>query len=131
VARLATLRADGTPHLVPVVFAISGDTLYTAVDRKPKRGSRLQRLDNIRGNPAVSILIDHYQEDWTKLWWVRIDGRAQLEEGEVEEAIALLRSKYRQYAKEPPPGPVIEVDIETVVGWSASWEDPAEIPTRR
>jgi PPOX class probable F420-dependent enzyme len=119
VGRLATLGAEGRPHLVPICFALEGETLYSAVDEKPKRTKRLQRLENIRRRPEVSVLIDHYEEDWTRLWWVRLDGRAEvLEEGaERAHALALLAAKYKQYRAERPTGPVIAVRIENWRGW--------------
>lgn len=126
VARLATTDPDGRPHLVPIVFALDGNTLYSAVDRKPKRSRTLRRIENARARPDVTILVDHYEEDWSRLWWVRLDGTARvLDEGpEREHALALLRSKYRQYEAEPPTGPVIAVLIERLRGWS-SGADPA------
>jgi PPOX class probable F420-dependent enzyme len=78
VARLATVRPDGTPHLVPVVFALVGDVVTTAVDHKPKRSTSLQRLANLRAEPRCSLLVDHYDDDWTRLWWARADGRAEV-----------------------------------------------------
>jgi PPOX class probable F420-dependent enzyme len=121
VGRLATIDAAGRPHLVPVCFALEGDTLYSAVDEKPKRSRRLKRLANIRRDPHVSVIVDHYEEDWSRLWWVRMDGRASvLDEGtEFERALALLRGKYEQYRAEPPTGPVIAVQIERWKGWHA------------
>src|SRR5205807_10199664 len=76
VARLATVNADGAPHLVPFCFALDGDVLYSAVDAKPKKTQRLQRLQNAAREPRVSVLVDHYEEDWARLWWVRLDGQA-------------------------------------------------------
>jgi PPOX class probable F420-dependent enzyme len=121
VGRLATIDAAGRPHLVPVCFALEGDTLYSAVDEKPKRSRRLKRLANIRRDPHVSVIVDHYEEDWSRLWWVRMDGKASvLDEGtEFERALALLRGKYEQYRAEPPTGPVIAVQIERWKGWHA------------
>jgi PPOX class probable F420-dependent enzyme len=121
IARLATVDSDGRPHLVPVCFALDGDTLYSAVDEKPKRSRRLKRLENIRRQPQVSVLVDHYEEDWTRLWWVRLDGVASvLEHGaEREYALVLLGAKYEQYRAEPPPGPVMGVSIERWRGWAA------------
>jgi PPOX class probable F420-dependent enzyme len=120
VGRLATVDADGRPHLVPICFAFEGETLYSAVDEKPKRSQRLKRLENIRRRPAVSVLVDHYGEDWTRLWWVRLDGTAEVvEEGpEREHALALLAVKYGQYRAEPPTGAVIAVRIERWRGWA-------------
>jgi PPOX class probable F420-dependent enzyme len=122
VARLATLDAEGRPHLVPICFAVEGDTLYSAVDEKPKRSRRLKRLENIRRRPEVSVLVDHYEDDWTRLWWVRIDGTARvLEQGpERERGLELLDSKYEQYRAEPPTGEVIVVELQRWRGWSAA-----------
>jgi PPOX class probable F420-dependent enzyme len=121
VARLATVDADGRPHLVPICFALDGDVLYSAVDQKPKRSKRLKRLENIRTNPQVAVLVDHYDDDWTRLWWVRLDGTARVLEGgpEREHALALLREKYAQYRSELPTGPVIAVRVERWQGWAA------------
>jgi PPOX class probable F420-dependent enzyme len=120
VARLATVGADGRPHLVPVCFAVDGDTIYSAVDElKPKATLRLRRLRNVTENPAVSLLVDHYSDDWSALWWVRADGRARVLES-APDAIALLAARYAQYAESPPSGSVLAVDVERWSGWSAS-----------
>ena len=121
VARLATTDPDGRPHLVPIVFALEGDTLYSAVDRKPKRSRKLRRIENARARPDVTILVDHYEEDWDHLWWIRLRGRARvLDDGdERERALALLQEKYPQYRTEPPDGPVLAVDVTDVREWSA------------
>jgi PPOX class probable F420-dependent enzyme len=124
VARLATAGADGRPHLVPVVFALDGDTLYTAVDDvKPKATQRLRRLRNIAGNPAVALLADRYDDDWTTLWWVRADGTARVvgsDEPEAARARTLLAGRYEPYRAAPPPGPVIAVAVERWTGWAAA-----------
>jgi PPOX class probable F420-dependent enzyme len=102
---------------------VEGDRLWTAIDAKPKSGARLQRLENVRANPRASLLVDHYEEDWEALWWVRVDGTAAiLDIGNEEEdrAIAALTARYPQYAQAPPPGPVIAIAIERITGWSAS-----------
>src|SRR3954471_9315889 len=116
VARLATARADGRPHLVPVVFALDGDTLYPAVDDvKPKATTRLRRLANIAANPAVALLADHYEDDWSALWWVRADGTARLldpDDDEAGRARGLLAERYPQYRDAPPPGVTIAVAVE-------------------
>lgn len=121
VARLATASADARPHVVPIVFALTGDVLYTAVDAKPKTTTSLRRLANIADNPAVAVLADHYDDDWTQLWWARADGTARLVEGgdEVAAALRLLAARYPSYAVQPPPGPVIAVDVARWSGWSA------------
>ena len=122
VARLATTDPDGRPHLVPIVFALDGDTLYSAVDRKPKRSRTLRRIENARARPDVTILVDHYDEDWSVLWWIRLRGRARvLDEGdERERALALLAAKYEQYRAEPPDGPVLAVDVTEKRAWEAA-----------
>jgi PPOX class probable F420-dependent enzyme len=124
VARLATVDAAGGPHVVPIVFACDGDTLYSAVDAKPKRTTALRRLDNVRANPRVAVLADHYDDaDWNGLWWVRADGTARvLDAGEPEatRSIALLRDRYPQYRDTPPGGPVLAVAVSRWSGWSAS-----------
>jgi PPOX class probable F420-dependent enzyme len=121
VGRLATVRPDGRPHVVVCCFAVEGDRLWTAVDEKPKSGVPLQRLENVRANPQASLLVDHYEEDWERLWWVRVDGAAAvLDKGNEEErAIALLTARYPQYARARPGGPVIAIAIERITGWSA------------
>jgi len=121
VARLATTDADGRPHLVPIVFALAGDTLYSAVDRKPKRSRKLRRIENARARPDVTILVDNYEEEWDSLWWIRLRGRARvLDDGdERERALTLLAEKYPQYLDEPPDGPVLAVDVTEVRSWSA------------
>jgi PPOX class probable F420-dependent enzyme len=122
VARLATVSADGVPHLVPCCFAVAGDVAYSVVDHKPKRSPALRRLDNIRANPAVCLLVDHYDHDWSQLWWVRFDGGARLLTDGPEHATALARlcSKYEQYRTTPPSGTVVALDITAVRSWSAS-----------
>src|SRR5439155_8626336 len=121
VARLATTDPDGRPHLVPIVFALDDDTLYSAVDRKPKRSTKLRRIENARARPDVTILVDHYDEDWSRLWWIRLRGSARvLDDGEERgRARALLQEKYPQYRAEPPDGPVLAVDITEVREWIA------------
>jgi PPOX class probable F420-dependent enzyme len=122
VARLATTDPDGRPHLVPIVFALDGSTLYSAVDRKPKRSRRLRRIENARARPDVTVIVDHYAEDWASLWWIRLRGRARvLDAGdERERALALLAAKYPQYVAQPPDGPVLAVDIVERRAWAAS-----------
>jgi PPOX class probable F420-dependent enzyme len=122
VARLATTDPDGRPHLVPIVFVLDGDTLYSAVDAKPKRSRTLRRIENARERPDVTVLVDHYEDDWTRLWWVRLRGRARvLDEGEeAERALGLLAAKYEQYASEPPGLPVLAIDVLEWRGWAAT-----------
>ncbi len=121
VARLATIDPAGRPHIVPISFALAGDTLYSAVDEKPKRSRRLQRLANVRAHPRVAVLIDHYEEDWSRLWWIRLRGEARvIEDGrELEAALDFLAAKYEQYRTRPPSGPVLAVRIDAWGAWSA------------
>ena len=123
VARLATADAAGRPHLVPVTFAVGdGEGIYSAVDAKPKTSRRLKRLANIEANPAVTLLVDHYAEDWTALWWVRADGRARVEhEGPAaRQAVEALVAKYPQYRETVPEGPVVVVTVTGWRGWAAN-----------
>jgi PPOX class probable F420-dependent enzyme len=122
VARLATVREDGRPHLVPVCFALAGDVVVSVVDDKPKRSARLRRLDNVRATPAVSVLVDEYDDDWRRLWWVRADGIASvLETGnEHARAIDLLAAKYAQYRERRPAGSVLVVAVDSWRAWSAA-----------
>jgi PPOX class probable F420-dependent enzyme len=121
VARLATVSAGGQPHLVPIVFAVEGDVLYTAVDDKPKATRALRRLDNIAGNAQVAVLADHYDDDWTQLWWARADGVARVVGGaEAERAIDLLARRYAVYGERRPPGPAVAVEVSRWSGWLAA-----------
>lgn len=122
VARLATVRPDGTPHLVAVTLALSGDTVVTAVDDKPKTTHALTRLANIEANPAVTLLVDHYEEDWRHLWWVRLDGEAAVvrEDPRRSRLLEPLVAKYEQYIDVPPRGAVIAITVRTVSAWSAA-----------
>jgi PPOX class probable F420-dependent enzyme len=121
VARLATVGRPASPHLVPITFAVAGDRIYTAVDAKPKTTRDLRRLRNIRGNPRAAVLADHYDEDWSRLWWVRADGRAAVLEAPDDMAgpIRLLAERYPQYRRSPPAGPVICVVVDHWAGWVA------------
>lgn len=115
-ARVARLATTG-PHVVPICFAVAGDVIWSAVDAKPKRTRRLQRLENIERDPRVAVLVDEYSEDWSSLWWARADGVARVcSEGPVE----LLAERYPQYAESPPAGPFVAVDVSRWSGWSAS-----------
>jgi PPOX class probable F420-dependent enzyme len=120
VARLATADASGVPHAVPVTFVVLDDVLYFAVDHKPKSTRQLRRLRNIQENPAVTVLVDHYDKDWSTLWWARADGRGAVLEDEQERrrAVGLLCGKYDQYEDTPPQGPVVAVRIERWSGWA-------------
>lgn len=122
VAALATVRPDGEPHVVPVVFAMAAgrdDLVYTAVDAKPKSTQHLRRLTNIEHNPAVSLLVDHYDDDWERLWWVRADGAGAVHRSgdEVAFGYAQLRAKYPQYERVALNGPVVSIRITRWASW--------------
>jgi PPOX class probable F420-dependent enzyme len=122
VARLATVRPDGAPHLVPVVFAMSGDVVFFAVDAKPKRTPQLQRLTNLRREPRCALLADHYEEDWRRLWWVRADGVGTVvdDPGAGHPGVAALVDRHPQYRVQPPGGPLVVVRVERWTGWSSA-----------
>ncbi len=117
-ARLATVTLTGEPHLVPIVHAVVGDRIITAIDHKPKRTRDLTRLTNLRANPRCAVLIDHYDDDWSTLWWVRADGSATVSDGPPP-GLDQLISKYEQYASRPPAGPYIDIRVTKWSGWSA------------
>jgi PPOX class probable F420-dependent enzyme len=120
VAHLATAAANGVPHIVPIVFAVRGEQIYSTVDTKPKRTTALRRLANVRENPFVALLVDHYEDtDWSALWWARADGRGRVlepDEQEAQRAVALLRERYPQ---QQTTGVVLAVDVDRWSGWSA------------
>ncbi|WP_085997762.1 TIGR03668 family PPOX class F420-dependent oxidoreductase [Nocardia jiangxiensis] len=124
VARLATVSEDGQPHVVPVTFALAPDTpepvAVFAIDHKPKTTTNLRRLRNIAATERISLLADEYSEDWTQLWWVRLDGTAHIltEPPDHTAPIAWLTAKYPQYQDNPPQGPVVRIAVQTISGWS-------------
>jgi PPOX class probable F420-dependent enzyme len=113
---MATIRPDGSPRVVPICFALEDGTLYTVVDEKPKRTRHLARLADIERDPRVEVVIDHYDDDWSRLWWVRLRGRARPVERN-ERGLDLLRAKYPQYEERPPTGPFIVVEIYERTDW--------------
>jgi PPOX class probable F420-dependent enzyme len=128
VARLATLRPDGTPRLVPITFVLLDGLICSAVDEvKPKTTTRLARLADIERDPRVGIVVDHYADDWSELWWVRVDGTAAAYEsgahegGELRDrALGALAAKYPAYAATPPTGPLLVVTPTRWAGWAAT-----------
>jgi len=122
VGHLATADLGGIPHVVPLVFVLIGETIYWGVDRKPKRSRDLKRLRNIRVNPNVQLVADHYEEDWSRLWWVRVTGHARIveDDDEADEALGALGEKYPQYGVEPPSGPVVAIEIVRMSGWESA-----------
>jgi PPOX class probable F420-dependent enzyme len=122
VARLATVRPDGRPHVVPLVFALVDDTVYTAVDAKPKRSRSLQRVTDVRADPRCALLVDHYDDDWERLWWVRADGRCEVVDAPsgTHPGIRALGQRFGQYIDDPPAGPLLVVSVDRWTGWAAS-----------
>jgi PPOX class probable F420-dependent enzyme len=126
-AQLATVSADGQPHIVPVTFAVDADRVYIAIDSKPKRSMDLKRLRNITANPKVSLLTDKYDDDWSRLWWVRADGTARILDGDERlTPLELLQRRYPRYVEDVPQGAVIEVTVASWSGWSFS--ENAKLP---
>jgi PPOX class probable F420-dependent enzyme len=119
VGHLATVRPDGRPHVVPCCFVLVDGTAYSAVDAKPKSTLALQRLRNLAASPAASLMVDHYDDDWTQLWWIRLDGAARVLPSGVERdhALEALAAKYPQYVEHPPPGAVVALEVETWRAW--------------
>ena len=122
VAHLATVRPDGSPHVVPATFALAGNFAVTMVDHKPKSTTRLQRLANVEANGTASLLVDHFSEDWSELWWVRVDGNAAVHQDGPgwREASAALAAKYEQYRHRPPTGPAIVIALDRVNYWAST-----------
>jgi PPOX class probable F420-dependent enzyme len=122
VARLATVRPDGAPHVVPITFVIDGDRIFTVVDHKPKTTTDLQRLKNLEANPVASVIVDHYDDDWSFLWWARADGSARVvQAGPLHErAVNLLVAKYAPYRTRRPAGPVLVLEIDRWSFWAAN-----------
>ncbi len=119
VGRLGTITPDLKPHLVPCCFALVGSTVYSAVDAKPKSSLVLRRVENIGVHPQASLLVDHYDQDWSRLWWIRLDGRARVADTQVERELAVehLRSKYSQYRETAIVGPVIALEVDSWRSW--------------
>jgi PPOX class probable F420-dependent enzyme len=118
VAILGTINADGTPHLVPITFALEGDVIYSAIDHKPKTTTQLKRLANIERDPRVTLLVQNYADEWSLLWWARLEGSAEL----ADTGLDALRAKYPQYEDRPPRGPLIAIAVSAWTGWYAGTE---------
>ena len=124
VGRLATADSNGVPHVIPVCYALMDGIIYSVLDQKPKRATltRLKRVQNILANPQVSLVVDHYEENWERLWYILISGDAKLlEEGaERPAAIRVLREKYAQYrTMNIDPNPMIKITPSHVVFWGS------------
>lgn len=126
VARLATIAPDGRPRIVPACFALVGGHIAIAVDEKPKRSTRLARLNDLSRDPRCSLLVDHYETDWSRLAWVRLDALGDvLDRGDLwSEALAALRRRYPQYIEmELESRPMLRLAIQRVAAWRASAPD--------
>ena len=122
VGRFASVVPDGRPHVVAVTFAVTDGTVVHMIDHKPKTTQNLQRLRNVEATPEACLLVDGYDEDWSALWWVRVDGLASVakEGGRWERARAALAAKYHQYRDTPPTGPAIFLSMDRVTHWASS-----------
>jgi PPOX class probable F420-dependent enzyme len=123
VIRLATIDAGGSPHLVPITFAVvdDGAAVVFAVDHKPKTTTQLRRLANLTANPQVCLLADGWSEDWAQLWWARADGTAGVlpaSDAQADAGVAALVGRYPQYRELPPAGPVVRIAVRRWSGWS-------------
>lgn len=122
VGRLATVDDEGRPHVVPICYALSeGARLVSAIDEKPKSTRELRRVRDVRSNPRVAVIVDRYVEDWTRLAWVQVRGRARVLEPSAtshEDAVRALAEKYGQYADHDLDSrPVLEIEIGSTVSW--------------
>jgi PPOX class probable F420-dependent enzyme len=117
VARLATVGEDGAPHLVPIVFVLLDETVYSVVDEKPKRSADLRRLANVRATGRAALLVDHYEDDWEQLWWVRADGHGRVLDPDKPEARRAIEALIKRYTQQRPVGAVLAVDVERWTGW--------------
>jgi PPOX class probable F420-dependent enzyme len=124
VARLVTLGRGGKPEPVPIVFAHVAGALFSPLDGKPKRGGELARVRNLARDARAAVMLDHYEDDWSTLWWLRVEGRGEVLPADAHaEAVAALRAKYPQYervalfAGEPR---LIRIAIERITSWAAS-----------
>ena len=108
--------------MVPICFVLDGETVYWAVDHKPKSGRRLRRLANLEAHPVAQLIVDHYTEDWAELWWVRVSADATVlpPGAETERALDLLAAKYEQYSEQRPDGPVVSLKVRRWSGWAAA-----------
>ncbi|MEX2235927.1 MAG: TIGR03668 family PPOX class F420-dependent oxidoreductase [Dehalococcoidia bacterium] len=122
VARLATTSAEGIPSIVPICFAIDGDIVWSVIDEKPKSGRPLKRIRNIEENPNVALLFDRYDNDWSKLAWVVLHGRADVvSAADHPAALALLRARYPRYEEMAlESSQLVRIGVQTVVSWRAS-----------
>lgn len=123
VAVLGTVAPDGRPRLVPVTYAIVGESVVIAIDHKPKTTTRLARLADIERDPKVTLLAHHYEADWSQLWWVRADGTAIVRDRPPPEVITALTAKYSQYRAQPPIGEIIDITVERWSQWPAASVD--------
>jgi PPOX class probable F420-dependent enzyme len=120
VARLGLLDDEGRPRVLPVTFAVAGDFIYSAIDRKPKRTATPARLRYLEARPEVALTVDHYEDDWSKLAWVQVLGRvALLRRSEDRAGMDALAAKYEPYRDDPPPGPLLRLAPQRTLHWRA------------
>ena len=120
VARLAYLDDDERPRVLPVTFAVAGGAVWSAIDEKPKRSPEPARVAYLRRRPEASLLVDRYDDDWSRLAWVQLLGRVDvLPAGDPPEAMAALAAKYEPYAERTPPGPLLRLTVERTLHWRA------------
>jgi PPOX class probable F420-dependent enzyme len=121
VARLAYLDEEDRPRVLPVTFAVSGDAVWSAIDDKPKRAAEPARVRCLRRRPEAALVVDLYDDDWTRLAWVQLLGRVDVVEVEAApDAIAALAAKYEPYAARTPPGPLLRLAVERALNWRAA-----------
>jgi PPOX class probable F420-dependent enzyme len=120
VGRLAFRDGDGRPRVLPVTFALAGGTIWSAIDRKPKRAAEPARVRWLRRRPEAALCVDHYDDDWSRLAWVQLLGRVEwLDLAAAGPGIEALTARYPQYGVEPPPGPVLRLEVERALHWRA------------
>jgi PPOX class probable F420-dependent enzyme len=121
VARLAYLDGDDRPRVLPVTFAVAAGFVWSAIDEKPKRRAEPARVDYLRRRPEASLVVDQYDDDWTRLAWVQLLGRVEIVPAdEAREALDALSAKYSQYARRSPPGPLLRLEVERALRWRAA-----------
>jgi PPOX class probable F420-dependent enzyme len=118
VARLALLDEEDLPRLLPVTFAVWEGAVWSAIDRKPKRTAEPARVRRLRRRPEAALLVDRYDDDWSRLAWLELRGSVSIEP--VGPALEALAERYEQYRAEPPPGPLLRLDVERAAWWRAA-----------
>jgi PPOX class probable F420-dependent enzyme len=118
VAHLGLLDEDDHPRVLPVTFALAEGAVWSAIDRKPKRAAEPARVRFLRRRPEAALTVDHYEDDWERLAWVQLLGRVELvDAGAAPAAMDALAVRYEQYREEPPPGPLLRLEVARVLHW--------------